>query len=342
MSLNKKYFFQTIIFFLTLSFSFLALYTVKSLFIYLMLSLVLSYLLKPILKLAQPLGLKQHITLLLIFFILGLLSSLGTLYISPILASNFTQLKVDLPSYIQGFQYLVTKAELYLTTLINIPIKLPLPNTSAKQITDWTQFIISNITQLTSMLIMVPIFTFFILIDGNKFILFLFKLLPNNLFEMWVNIQEQINKHLMNFVQVRILEGFIVGLIVWAGLIILGTPHALFLAIFAAIANLIPYVGPIIGMLPPVIISFVKGYSGFYIGTQMLVYSLAQLVDMVLLIPWLVARAVGLNSAIVIIAIIIGSQWGGVLGMIIAIPIANILKISLINFYLYQFNTNIS
>lgn len=342
MSLNKKYFFQTIIFFLMICLLFVALYTVKSLFIYLMLSLVLSCLLKPVLKLAQPLGLKQHITLLLIFCILTLLSVLGTLYISPILTSNFAQLKIDLPSYIKGFQDLVGKVEFYLTTLINVPIKLPLPNTSAKQITDWTQIIISNLTQLTSMLVMVPIFTFFILIDGNKLILFLNKLLPNNLFEMCVNIQEQINKHLTSFVQVRILEAFIVGLIVWLGLVILNTPHALFLAIFAAIANLIPYVGPIIGMLPPVIISFVKGYSGFYMGTQILVYALAQLVDMVLLIPWLVARAVGLNSAIVIIAIIIGSQWGGVLGMIIAIPVTNILKISLINFYLYRFNTNIS
>ncbi len=253
-----------------------------------------------------------------------------------------SQIKAELPSYIQGLQDLTQRAELYLTSLFNIPVKLPLPNTSAQQITGWTQVIISNVTQLTTMFIMVPLFTFFILIDGNKLILFLFKLLPNNLFEMWVNIQEQINKHLTNFVQVRILEAVIVGIIVWAGLVILGTPQALFLAIFAAIANLIPYIGPIIGMLPPVVISFVKGYSGFYIGTQILVYSLAQLVDMVLLIPWLVARAVGLNSAIVIIAIIIGSQWGGVLGMIIAIPVANILKISLINFYLYRFNTDIS
>ncbi|MBE8221611.1 MAG: AI-2E family transporter [Bdellovibrionales bacterium] len=320
----------------------MSLYTVKSLFIYLILSLVLSYLLKPVLILAQPIGLKQHTALLLIFFILGVLCFFGTLYISPILSSNFVQLKADMPSYIQGFQHLVQKIEIYLTELINIPIKLPLPHTSAEQITGWTQIIISNITQLTTMIIMVPIFTFFILIDGNKFILFLFKLLPNNLFEMFVNIQEQVNKHLTVFVQVRILEGFIVGIIVWIGLVALGTPYALFLAIFAAIANLIPYVGPIIGMLPPVIISFVKGYSGFYIGTQILVYSLAQLVDMVLLIPWLVARAVGLNSAIVIVSIIIGSQWGGVLGMIIAIPVANILKISLINFYLYRFNTNIS
>lgn len=341
MSLNKKYFFQTIIFFLTLSFLFTTLYTVKSLFIYLMLSLVLSYLLKPVLELAQPLNLGKPVALLLIFFILGLISFLGTLYVSPILAKNFEQLKVDLPSYIQGFQHLVIKVELYLTELIKIPIKLPLPNTSAQQITGWTQIIIGNVTQLTTMMIMVPIFTFFMLLDGRSFILFLFKLLPNNLFEMWVNIHEQTNKHLASFVQVRILEAFIVGLIVWIGLAILGTPYALFLATFAALANLIPYIGPIIGMLPPIIISLVKGYSGFYIGAQVLIYGLAQLVDMVLLIPWLVAKAVGLNSAIVIIAIIVGSQWGGILGMIIAIPVANILKISLINFYLYRFNTDI-
>lgn len=342
MSISKKYFFQTLIFFSALFFIFFSLYTAKSLFIYLMLSLVLSYLLKPVLELFQSMGLKQPISLLLIFFTLGVLGFFSTLYISPILANNFIQLKADLPNYIQGFQHLVQKIEIYLSQLINLPISLPLPKTSAQQITDWTQIIIGNITQLTTMFIMVPIFTFFMLTGGHNFILFLFKLLPNNLFEMWVTIQEQVNRHLASFVQVRILEALIVGLIVWTGLIILGTPYALFLAIFAAMANLIPYIGPLIGMLPPIIISFAKGDSGFYMGAQILIYSLAQLVDMVVLIPWLVAKAVGLNSAIVIIAIILGSQWGGVLGMIIAIPIANIIKISLINFYLYRFSTNIS
>lgn len=342
MSLNKKYFFQTIIFFLVLSFIFITFLTIKTLFIYLILSLVLSYLLQPIINWAQSYGLNRSISVLLMFLILSLVSFIISIYISPILSNNFIQIKSDLPSYIKGFQNLVQKIELYLSQLTNFTITLPLPHTSAKQITDWMQIIIGNITQLTTMLIMVPIFSFFILTDGNAMLLFLFKLLPNNLFEMFANIQEQINKHLASFVQVRILEAVIVGVIVWGGLAILGAPYALFLAIFAALANLIPYVGPIIGMIPPIIISFAKGYSGLYIGMQILIYSLAQLVDMIILIPWLVARAVGLHSAIVIIAIIMGSHWGGVLGMIIAIPIANIIKISLINFYLYRFNTNIS
>jgi putative permease len=178
-----------------------------------------------------------------------------------------------------------------------------------------------------------PLIAYFMLVDGRKTVRLLLSLVPNSLFELFLNLFHQINHQMGGFVRARLLESLMVGGCVGVGLFVFNFPYAFILALIAAATNLIPYVGPFIGAIPAVLVIFLSkkvpefnphGMIFFVVGGT---YLLAQLIDMFLIIPLVVARIVNLHPLLVILSIIIGAEALGVLGMIISIPIASALKL---------------
>jgi putative permease len=99
------------------------------------------------------------------------------------------------------------------------------------------------------------------------------------------------------------------------------------LGFFALITNLIPYIGPIIGAVPAVVIALINHESGVNLMLLTGVYFIAQLIDVIFIIPLVVAKIVDLHPVTVVIVIIIGSQVMGILGMMISIPVASVIKL---------------
>ena len=107
----------------------------------------------------------------------------------------------------------------------------------------------------------------------------------------------------------------------------------------AGLTNLIPYIGPLIGAVPAILIALVNGYSGLSILAVVLVYVVAQVIDAGFLIPLMVAKIVDLHPVTVIVVIIAGAQLMGVLGMIISIPVASTLKVTVSTVYRHLIDT---
>ncbi len=123
------------------------------------------------------------------------------------------------------------------------------------------------------------------------------------------------------WMQGQLILGFIIGVLVYLALTILGIKHALLLAIVAALFELIPVFGPILAALPAVLIGFVDG--GAVTGLLVIgVYVLLQQFENHLIYPLVVTRVVGVPPLLVIIALIIGAQLAGFLGILLSVPIA--------------------
>ena len=178
-----------------------------------------------------------------------------------------------------------------------------------------------------------PFIGFFLIKDGRSFARSLLNIVPNSIFEMALNLQYQINDQIAHYLRARILEAAIVGLVVLAGLMAIGFPYATVLAIFAGVTNLIPYIGPIVGAVPAVIIALINQESQFLLFVVVAVYAVAQLIDMFILIPLVVAKIVDLHPVTVILAVIIGAQLLGVLGMLISIPVFSAIKVTFVSVY---------
>ena len=123
------------------------------------------------------------------------------------------------------------------------------------------------------------------------------------------------------WMQGQLLLAVIMGVIVFLGLTILGVPHALVLAVIAAVFEIIPVFGPTLASVPAITIAFVDGGATLGLLTVAL-YVIAQQFENHLIYPLVVTRVVGVPPLLVILALIIGADLAGFLGIILAVPLA--------------------
>lgn len=188
----------------------------------------------------------------------------------------------------------------------------------------------------------IPLFLFFIMRDGRKVRFMFLKIVPNNIVERTYFLFHQFNTKFGDYIFAKFIEAAIVGTIITTGLIIIGYPFAFLLGIVAAITNILPYIGPIIGFLPAVIIGLVDKNPDTTMGAMVLLYVIANVIDLALVFPILVSKIVNLHPMVVVVSVILGSQFAGVVGMIISIPLAAFFKLLFIELYkeLYSDTSN--
>ncbi|MFA9288390.1 MAG: AI-2E family transporter [Weeksellaceae bacterium] len=111
----------------------------------------------------------------------------------------------------------------------------------------------------------------------------------------------------------------VVGVLTYVGLNIIGMKYALPLAVLAGILEVVPNIGPTISAIPAVIIAMSSSYfAGF---STLALYIIVQQLENSIIVPMIMRRAVGINPIITLIALMVGGRIGGVLGVLLAIPL---------------------
>jgi predicted PurR-regulated permease PerM len=182
------------------------------------------------------------------------------------------------------------------------------------------------ISLFIAFIVLVPLYTFFLLKDAKKVNRWILDMLPNRYLETGVKLLYNINRQMEGFIQARLLEAGVLGIIIYIGFLILGIKYALLLALFAAVMNLVPYLGIILGSVPGIAVAYFYGDSSALVWYTVLVYTIAQLADIVLVIPLVFAKRINIHPMVVIVLLIIGFSVMGIIGMILAVPFFCILK----------------
>jgi putative permease len=296
------------------------------------LATVLNYLLSPLTNSLERSGLKRTTSTLLTFLIFSLGLFVATKVLTPVISSQFESFKIDFPKYTSlSLNYIATYQKQLIEYLgtdfgfnITQQIQLALVEWTKAFAEDLPSFVSGSLTTIA----MAPFLAYFMILDGRKLTKSYLKLIPNKHFELVLNLFYQINSQIGDFIRARILEALIVGGFVFLGLVAIDFPYSLILGLFAAVTNLIPYIGPFIGGVPALIIAIILQHGWFQISILFLVYLIAQLIDIFLIIPLVVAKIVNLHPVVVLLVIVLGAQTMGILGMIISIPLAGAVKVS--------------
>lgn len=143
--------------------------------------------------------------------------------------------------------------------------------------------------------------------------------------ERFISVFGEIETTLGAFVRGQIILSLTLGVFAFVVLSLLGVRSALALAVFAALAELIPMIGPIIGAVPAILVALMDSPEKALLVT--LAFVLIQQIEAQILVPKIMERQVGLSPLFVLLAIISGNLLGGLGGALIAIPIAAALKI---------------
>ncbi|MAF59577.1 MAG: AI-2E family transporter [Candidatus Pacebacteria bacterium] len=173
--------------------------------------------------------------------------------------------------------------------------------------------------------ILIIIFSFYFAMQETGIDDFLRVITPikhqNHVLDLWKRSQFKIGR----WMQGQLILAVIVGVLVYLGLTILGVKHALLLALIAALFELIPVFGPILSAIPATIIGFVDG--GATIGLLVIgLYLIIQQFENHLIYPLVVTKVVGVPPLLVIIALLIGAQVAGFLGIILSVPAAAVIQ----------------
>lgn len=345
-SLKREYVIKTIAVIGIISLSTVAVLTIEDLLLSLVFAFVISYMFTPPVNVLESKGVPRKTGVLILFSATGVFIALFFIKALPGILGQLQSLKSDMPKYSTGLTALTGQIEAALNTLFPNFLNIDVSQKTGKILASFSAGFFEQLPRILStslsVLMLAPLLAFFMLIDGQVAVKKLLAIVPNPLFETALNLQYQINQQIGGFIRARLLESIIVGIVVWAGLLIIGFPYAVLFGVFAGLTNLIPYLGPVIGTVPPVLVAVVNGASVMEMVSVISVFAVAQIIDNVLIVPMLVARIVDLHAVIVLIAIIFGAQVGGILGMIISIPVTSILKLIIVTIYQMLIDRNLT
>ena len=190
-----------------------------------------------------------------------------------------------------------------------------------------TMFIGGVISGLT-FAVLVPFVAFFFLKEGRRLTRCLIALVPNAYFELCLNLMYQANKQIGNYIRGQLLAVLVVSVLSISGLSIIGVYYALPLGLLAGLANVIPYLGPLIGIVCSSIVALATGGGLAMVVKVIVMFLVIQLIDNVLIQPTMVAKSVELHPLVVLFVVMVGSQFMGIVGMLIAVPLTGIAKVS--------------
>lgn len=126
----------------------------------------------------------------------------------------------------------------------------------------------------------------------------------------------------------QLILGLIIGVLSFIGLIILLPKYALVLALVAAVTELVPYLGPILGAVPAIFLAFAVQPFSLWRGVAVLIlYVVIQQVEEKIIVPQVMKKQLGLNPVVIIIVMLIGFRLAGIIGLVLAIPVATAVSV---------------
>lgn len=316
---------------------------VEAMFLTGLLSMVFVYLVSPFVQMFEARGLRRLWAVTALYLLLALCILVLWLVAGPTVSSEFADLKQDIPVYGERFNGMFSDLLSRLREAIPYLRDYDFTTNIGEKVAPFAETALAGVTKsvftVLSLMIFVPMFSFFLLLDGLEFKQSIYGMVPNRYFEMTMDMMNKINTQLRSFIRGRVIEAFFVGLTILIGLAFVQLKYLWFLAIFAGVANLVPYIGPIVGMAPGLLIALLELDSTGKIAWVFILYIVVAqiIVDTFILIPILISKVANLHPLVVFLAIIVGGEIQGVLGMIIAVPLVNIVSVIVRETYRYMF-----
>lgn len=312
--------------------------TINSVVNIILISLIFSYSLKPIRNiLTERLRLNKRVASIII--ILGIFIIIGIflyILIPSILkeSNNITDIIGNIDDYIDVLYSKLKINEIEFLKNIYVIINEKLNTFLVTFSESFLTNILEGIENIISLAI-IPIVTYYFLVDGELLFHKLLLILPTEKRIVIKKVLTHIDKVLSRYIVSQLFLSLIIGVITSIALLILGVDFAIPLGIFNGILNIIPYFGPIIGGIPAVFVALISSPKRALF--TVLVVFLIQQIEGNILSPKITGDSTNMHPIIIIILLLIGEKLGGFVGMIIAVPIGVIIKVIYedINDYLF-------
>jgi predicted PurR-regulated permease PerM len=240
--------------------------------------------------------------------------------------------KSDLPKVAQQLYVALTDLENWAQQRFHISdrhFKTFLDSITSQSMTNTSAIVGSTFSTLSNVLVylvLIPIYTFLLLLYRHIVVGFFIKSFSNAHALRVIDVLHRIRLIIKDYIFGLLIELFIVAILNYIGLLILGVQYAILLAVVAAILNLIPYLGIYTATLLSMLITYTNNTPSAVLGVA-IVMIVVHLIDSNILLPKVVGSKVKINALATILGVVVGSLLWGIPGMFLALPILAILKI---------------
>jgi len=185
------------------------------------------------------------------------------------------------------------------------------------------------VLSLLSYVFLTPILTFYLLRDWKAIQARLRELVPGPYRDRVVGFASEYDRLLARYLRGQVLAAAIVGVLTWLGFLIAGFPYALLLGAVAGVFNIIPYMGLVASLIPALFIALFSASPAVALLKIAAVFAVVQVLDSSVIGPRVVGEAVGLHPVWVLLALAVSGYFFGFVGLLIAVPLAVLVKLLL-------------
>jgi putative permease len=306
-------------------------------------SALLAYIIDPLAVFLESRGMSRRSATVIMFVSMVFCVAIGLFLLLPVLSGEIMAIRDGLDS--TQATSMVSKIEEGLKNRFSFfgIRNLDLVNKThgaMVSIGDWMFSHLLDMVSLVTDMVIIPFIVFFLLKDGRELKKQLISMVPNRYFEFSLNMLYKMDLQLGNYLRGQFLDAVIFGIMSVFSLWLLNVKYFVAIGVFAGLANLIPFLGPVAGAAPAMIVSVIDTGSLIPAIYVLLAFVAMKLIDDSLIQPLVVARSVDMHPLLVLLAIIIGGKLFGILGMLVAVPVTGFLKVILregvVNFRKYH------
>lgn len=326
---NYKIVAKWVLFGATLGFMVLLITQLRTVLNIAMIAFFFSFLLEPVVSFIEKHGIKRTVAAVFVFTALVFAGAIIIRFVAPVLVGEISQISksIDEKSFDTVIEQFGEKIGKQVPFLSNPMMQQQLKTRIYGLMRNSVSMLLHVFSTIIS-LIMISVITFFLLKEGRRMKKAVVSWVPNRYFEMTLMILHKISQRLGGYIRGQLLVASIVGSLSIFALYLLDVRYFFLIGAIAGLANMIPYFGPLIGAVPAVIVTFLQtGSFGAVLGVAV-AFAAIQLFENVFISPFIVSKSVELHPLTIIIAILIGGQLMGIFGMLLAVPIASIIKVT--------------
>lgn len=307
------------------------------------LSLILYYLLNPIINLMERYNIPRLLAITIVFLVIIGGATLIINLLIPVIGDQITRLANNFPRYIEKFNSAIDKVtHMSILSSFYSQIQDWLDSTSKKipsLVSDYFSGFGTKIRTFAEAIVNVgvviattPFVLFFMLKDGVKFRDYTTKIIPPKFRKDYHDLLEKMSVQVGSYIQGQIIVSFCIGILLFIGYSIIGLDYGLVLASIAAVTSVVPYLGPTIAISPAIIIAIIT--SPLMLLKLIVVWTLVQFIEGHFISPNIMGKTLKIHPLTIIFILLSAGNLLGIVGVILGIPGYAILKVLVSHIFL--------
>ncbi len=299
-------------------------------------AVIIAYIIYPVVIRFERKGIKRNVAIVIIYVFAVLTLLVFGMFVMPHVLSNAKELFNTLPeitskykeifnSYISKIKTSKWPPEVKNMIFKELNVGTGLVQAYASQAMKKSLSVVASSIVILLNVVLSMIIAYYFLKDMEGIKRGSLMLAPKKFRNDLITVGRELNSIITHFIQGQLLTALIVGLMETVGLYIVRVKYPFILGVVGGVANMIPYFGPVLGAIPAVAIALLQSPTKALLTA--LVFIVVQQVDNAFISPKIIEGKLGLHPITTIIAVLIGGEFFGIIGMLIGVPVAAMLKV---------------